>query len=276
MTGRDLSRLLRRGTAEATTTIDTLRERLQANMTALAATWDESVWFRVRKELATLPFVVRAGASVAFVAFALQFLWRAPESDSQPRPSAAMEAESLPNGSFTPGATAAVSLEELSTGRPAKHAIPPTIRQAVLRGYQMEQVSATEYELDYLITPELGGIGDPRNLWPERYASGVWNARVKDDLERLLPRLVCQGTLDLGTAQRDIADNWIAAYKKYFKTDHPVAQRAGQGTSSIGRGQCADAGPETESSKRRRGRREDYSTEEEVKWCPSRSPSRAC
>ncbi len=226
-TARDLSRLLGGGTAEATTSIDEMRVCLQDNMTTLAATWDASVWFRIQKELAALPFVVRAGAAVACVALALQFPWRTPESGSPPKPLAAMDAESLPNRSFTPGAVAAVSLEELCAGRPAKHSIAPTIRQAVLQQYQMEEVPSTEYELDYLITPELGGIGDPRNLWPERYASGVWNARVKDHLEQLLPQLVCQGTIDLATAQRDIAGNWIAAYQKYFKTDRPVAERAG-------------------------------------------------
>ena len=91
----------------------------------------------------------------------------------------------------------------------------------------MEGVPEQEYELDYLITPELGGTSDPHNLWPERYASGPWNARVKDDLERLLPQLVCQGSVDLTTAQRAIADNWIAAYKRYLRTDRPLARRAG-------------------------------------------------
>ncbi len=82
----------------------------------------------------------------------------------------------------------------------------------------METVPEREYELDYLITPELGGIADRRNLWPERYDSRVWNAHVKDELERLLPQLVCQGRLDLVTAQQDIAANWIVAYQKYFQT----------------------------------------------------------
>jgi hypothetical protein len=50
----------------------------------------------------------------------------------------------------------------------------------------------------------------------------VWNARVKDELEGLLPRLVCAGTLPLATAQRDMATDWIAAYKKYFHTDRPL------------------------------------------------------
>jgi hypothetical protein len=91
-----------------------------------------------------------------------------------------------------------------------------------VRDYGMEQVPARDYELDYLITPELGGADDRRNLWPERYSSDEWNARVKDELERLLPRLVCAGTLPLEAAQRDLAIDWVAAYKKYFNTDRPL------------------------------------------------------
>ena len=90
----------------------------------------------------------------------------------------------------------------------------------------MEGLPDADYELDYLITPELGGSSDRRNLWPERYGARVWNARVKDELERLLPTLVCRGAVDLADAQRDIAANWIAAYQKYFHTDRPVIAEA--------------------------------------------------
>ena len=38
---------------------------------------------------------------------------------------------------------------------------------------------------------------------------------MKDALERKLHKLVCAGQLDLKTAQREIASNWIEAYKKY-------------------------------------------------------------
>jgi len=38
-----------------------------------------------------------------------------------------------------------------------------------------------------------------------------------------LRELVCDGSLDLPEAQREIATNWIAAYKKYFQTDRPLA-----------------------------------------------------
>jgi hypothetical protein len=49
---------------------------------------------------------------------------------------------------------------------------------------------------------------------------------VKDELERLLPSLVCDGRIDLRTAQRDISADWIGAYKKYFRTDRPVQSEA--------------------------------------------------
>lgn len=85
---------------------------------------------------------------------------------------------------------------------------------------------ADDYEIDYLIAPGLGGAEDIQNLWPEPYTSQTWNARVKDALEERLHELVCTGKLDLPTAQRDIATDWIAAYKKYFHTDRPLALRS--------------------------------------------------
>jgi hypothetical protein len=36
--------------------------------------------------------------------------------------------------------------------------------------------------------------------------------------------MVCQGAVDLTAAQQEIAGNWIAAYKKYFHTDQPLAE----------------------------------------------------
>ena len=142
---------------------------------------------------------------------------------SRSGPAGDRHAEARPIAYLTPGATRQVGLAELCAPRhAAPRAIPVHVRQAVVRDYSMELISAGEYELDYLITPELGGSDDRRNLWPERYSSQAWNARVKDELEELLPRLVCAGTVPLATAQREMASDWIAAYKKYFHTDRPL------------------------------------------------------
>ncbi|MGC4084989.1 MAG: hypothetical protein QM736_23455 [Vicinamibacterales bacterium] len=117
-----------------------------------------------------------------------------------------------------------MAADELCRARPVEPApIPKAIRESVLRAYGMQDTPAHEYELDYLVTPDLGGAPHPDNLWPEPYGTHVWNARVKDQLEELLPELVCDGKVDLATAQHDIAVDWIAAYKKYFKTDRPVS-----------------------------------------------------
>jgi len=56
----------------------------------------------------------------------------------------------------------------------------------------------------------------------------MWNAEVKDALEVRLRQMVCDGSLDLAEAQREIAADWIGAYKKYFHTDKPLSEHGGQ------------------------------------------------
>jgi hypothetical protein len=139
----------------------------------------------------------------------------------------AVDAGMLPVASLTPGVTWNVSASEIcDAGVREQREIPLAVREQVVRAYGMQGLAESQYELDYLITPELGGAPDARNLWPQRYASRVWNAHVKDQLERLLPRLVCDGQLPLEVAQRDLARDWIAAYKKYFRTTAPLQTEA--------------------------------------------------
>lgn len=103
---------------------------------------------------------------------------------------------------------------------------PLSVQRAVFHEYGMDGAPPLEYEVDHLITPALGGTDDIRNLWPESYSS-EWNAHVKDELEDHLHELVCQGKLDLSTAQHDMATNWISAYKKYFHTEKPLQHTSG-------------------------------------------------
>jgi hypothetical protein len=107
-------------------------------------------------------------------------------------------------------------------------AVPVALQRKVFEEYGIVG-EPRAYEVDYLITPALGGADDIHNLWPHSYSATVWNARVKDALEDRLREMVCDGSLDLAEAQRDIATNWIAAYKKYFHTDEPLlAHRSGE------------------------------------------------
>lgn len=130
----------------------------------------------------------------------------------------------LPRPDLTPGASAPVTLLEICAPDRQRRTqpIPRAVHEAVFEGYGADYRRATEYELDYLITPELGGVADARNLWPQPFTRTPWNAYVKDELERLFHRRICEGTVDLRTAQREIAADWISAYKRHFKTDTPL------------------------------------------------------
>ncbi len=63
------------------------------------------------------------------------------------------------------------------------------------------------YEYDHFIPLELGGAtNDRRNLWPEPGAS----PNPKDAVEDRLRAEVCDGSISLARAQREIAENWTA------------------------------------------------------------------
>ena len=130
---------------------------------------------------------------------------------------------SFPEPSLTPGVAAAVNRDQICRStHPKNRIVPASLQRRVFEEYGISGAPTRAYEVDYLITPALGGADDIRNLWPQSYSSAVWNARVKDALEDRLHDLVCDGRLDLATAQRDISSDWIAAYKKYFETDAPL------------------------------------------------------
>jgi hypothetical protein len=133
-------------------------------------------------------------------------------------------ARMLPDPGFTPGSTREVALADLcSIDRDeVVRNVPDPLQKKVFQEYGIRGVPATDFEVDYLITPGLGGSDDVRNLWPEPHSNTAWNSYVKDQLEDHLHRMVCERKISLSEAQRDIASNWIAAYKKYFHTDKPL------------------------------------------------------
>jgi Putative zinc-finger len=171
---------------------------------------------------------VLVGAALCIAALGIWFIRhevRSPEAvstllESEPGP--------VPDKQLTPGATlpvtTAVVCRAADTGE--TRPIPVSMRQKVFQEYRTPESRASEYEVDFLITPGLGGADDIRNLWPEPYSATVWNAHVKDALEDRLHDMVCAGQLDLATAQRDIATDWISAYKKYFHTQSPLSTRS--------------------------------------------------
>ena len=131
----------------------------------------------------------------------------------------------VPNPSLTPGAAVLLDRTGVCSAANVKNRdVPSNLRRKVLEEYGLANQQGRYYEVDYLITPALGGAEDIHNLWPQSYSNTSWNAEVKDALEDHLRDMVCSGEIELATAQREIAMNWIDAYKKYFRTDRPIGQ----------------------------------------------------
>jgi hypothetical protein len=134
-----------------------------------------------------------------------------------------LETAAIPRPKITPGATVPVTKQQVcsAASRTEGPAVPASLQHQIFEAYGIAHPRPDAYEIDYLITPDLGGAANIRNLWPQPYHDTVWNARVKDQLEERLHNLVCTGQLDLTTAQHDLATDWVTAYKRYFHTNHP-------------------------------------------------------
>jgi hypothetical protein len=92
---------------------------------------------------------------------------------------------------------------------------PPTsftnpLKLRLMAAYGYSAQPTIDFELDHLISLELGGAPrDPANLWPEPW-TGSENARQKDVIENFLHEQVCREALPLAAAQEQIATDWSA------------------------------------------------------------------
>jgi hypothetical protein len=128
----------------------------------------------------------------------------------------------LPDRACSPGAVfVGVSLATICTpGYPARvRSVGTDERASIFREYGLPFRSyGRAYEVDHIVSLELGGSNDAANLYPEAAAPAP-GYHVKDRLENHLHRLVCAGQLPLGSVQRDIARNWVALYRQVYGVD---------------------------------------------------------
>jgi len=123
----------------------------------------------------------------------------------------------IPNPHLTPGAVLTTDRGRICTPGYSKTVrnVPAAEKNAVYREYGITSHKAGEYEVDHLISLELGGSNDIANLWPQSYMASPLNAHVKDKLENRLHALVCSGRISIETAQKAIATDWIGAYHRW-------------------------------------------------------------
>lgn len=135
----------------------------------------------------------------------------------------------LPDPKLTPGVITNVPISILTkhgyTASPGvRHVTEATKRQVFIRYFGKVPDRPGEFEVDHLISLELGGANTVSNLWPQPYNVKL-GAREKDKLENRLASLVRKelaangpdaASKLLARFQKEIAADWIACYRKQF------------------------------------------------------------
>jgi hypothetical protein len=101
--------------------------------------------------------------------------------------------------------------------------VPQSEKKQVFAEYGITKHPTGAYEVDHLVSLELGGTNDIANLWPEA-ATPKPGFHEKDRVENYLHTQVCNGSITLKQAQIEIATNWLNVY-------HSISQsnQKGQG-----------------------------------------------
>lgn len=123
----------------------------------------------------------------------------------------------MPDPKLTPGVVLTTDKDKICEkgySQTVRH-VTQSEKDRVYSSYGIRSHKPGEYEVDHLISLELGGSNDQKNLWPQPY-SGNWNAHQKDALENKLHQMVCEGLITIEEAQKEISTNWVAAYEKYI------------------------------------------------------------
>jgi hypothetical protein len=130
-----------------------------------------------------------------------------------------MAMNGLPDSACTPGAVFAdVTTDQVCTPGYSKNVrnVPESEKNAVYTEYGITQHSTGEYEVDHLISLELGGSNDIANLWPEA-ADPRPGFHEKDKVENYLHEQMCSGAMTMQQAQAEIARDWLAVYQSMPK-----------------------------------------------------------
>lgn len=90
--------------------------------------------------------------------------------------------------------------------------VPLSEKEEVFAEYGIPYSLHSNYEVDHLISLELGGSNSISNLWPEN--SIMENGSlVKDKFENYLHEQVCSGKMPIAEAQKEISVNWLQYYQ---------------------------------------------------------------
>lgn len=121
--------------------------------------------------------------------------------------------QTLPDRTCSPGAVLTTDTSVICVSGYTKTVrdVPTSEKERVFAEYGIPWAEHSGYEVDHIISLELGGSNDISNLFPESY-SIRYGARVKDTFENYLHKQVCGGNLSVAAAQQEISTDWLRYY----------------------------------------------------------------
>ncbi len=119
----------------------------------------------------------------------------------------------LPDPTCSPGAVLTTDVKTICKVGYTKTVrdVSTATKKNVFKEYGIPYSLHGNYEVDHIISLELGGSNDIKNLYPESY--DITNgARTKDKFENYLHKQVCNGSMNIKEAQKEISTDWLKYY----------------------------------------------------------------
>lgn len=133
---------------------------------------------------------------------------------------AQLSAAYLPNSTLTPGVALLLPLRaaapeksicDTKWGKDVR-VVTERMKTQVFDSYGIPAADRHLYEIDHLISREVGGQDDVKNLWPELWVNNLGGVELgahrKDHVENAAHRAVCAGVITLEHAQQALATKW--------------------------------------------------------------------
>jgi hypothetical protein len=126
--------------------------------------------------------------------------------------------QTLPDPACSPGAVLTTDAHVICVAGYTKTVrdVPISEKKEVFAEYGIDWAQHSGYEVDHIISLELGGSNDISNLYPESFTI-QYGAHTKDQFENYLHDQICSGNMPVEEAQKEIATDWLQYYLELKK-----------------------------------------------------------
>jgi hypothetical protein len=140
--------------------------------------------------------------------------------------------QALPDSACTPGAVLTTDTSIICKSGYTKTVknVPLAESKQVFTEYGIPYNQHSKYEVDHLISLEIGGSNGISNLWPEKI-SMTYGSLTKDKFENYLHAQVCSGKMTITEAQTEISNRWLQNYQASLTTNAAGSAKIAPGSA---------------------------------------------